>query len=69
MYLIFLPKNIRFSVHPYGEALEHFNAEILSDFLVSINIDEPRLGSVVLLREARFKADEEVGTHSIRIKY
>ncbi|CAD7923461.1 unnamed protein product [Amoebophrya sp. A120] len=50
-----------FQTHPNGETITEYNRLRLSEYLVSFRVDEPRLGAVVLIREARFLADERAG--------
>ncbi|CAD7930143.1 unnamed protein product [Amoebophrya sp. A25] len=50
-----------FEVHPNGEHVDEYTREKLSEYLVSFRIEEPRLGALILVREARFLADERAG--------
>ena len=50
-----------FKTLPNGTMVQEFDKEALSNFLISLNIDEPRLGAAILLRESRFHADQGAG--------
>eukprot|EP00392_Amoebophrya_sp_AT5.2_P009878 g9909.t1 len=50
-----------FETHPSGEQMHVYNKKRLSEYLVSFRIEEPRLGALVLIREARYLSDERAG--------